>query len=345
MSKSLIGNDIAPVPKPKVCNVCQGSFGAGEGCQMCGSNWYRVVDARKGLSRLRIRIKSGDTLIPIGDPFKKLPRETKRSLKKLQEYHISPGVTTRLRRKFPFDRMSNQEISICIAEFKKFVAVLIIGRAEKKKVAMTNEIIDQVWHEFILFTKDYIEFSFAVRRDYIHHSPNTGDDKFGPEAARYFHETYAKYFGKIHPVWKLKVRESKVIYDPKTDTYCSIVSSSPVDKSAIASYTGIKNELQSQPTLFFDNISDGGDASFKDGQNLNTADNASGSGDGSAANFAEGSNPILFTRYEITNQEMSSLSGCGNNSDGGCGGSCRAGGDDSGCGDGCSACSGCGGCG
>jgi len=350
LSESLIVSDAAPVFISKICNVCQGDFGRDQFCQNCGSNWCRTIDERKRLTRLTLRLKHNDGhLLSDADPFKKMSRKTKRSLKKLQEYQMNPAILVRLRRKFPFDQMSNHEINVCISEFKKFMAILAIGRTEKKKVAMTSEIVDQVWHEFILFTKDYIEFSFAVRGDYIHHSPNTGDDKFGPDAARYFYESYAKYFGKLHPVWKLKIRESKVRYDPKTNTYCSSVSN-PVDKSPIASHALIKNGYPAQPTIFFGNSGDGGNSSYPDGQDSNSVDNAGVYGDNGSSNLADGSNPSSFTRYEITNKDMSSSTSCGGAFDSGCGGSCGAdsdgsdGGGGNG-GDGCSGCGGCGGCG
>lgn len=38
-------------------------------------------------------------------------------------------------------------------------------------------IIDEMWHNFILFTKDYHEFCLSNFEDYIHHQPTTRKEK------------------------------------------------------------------------------------------------------------------------------------------------------------------------
>ncbi len=137
--------------------------------------------------------------------FKKLPRKTRKSIEALRKYDIPSGVRERLTKEYPFSRMSSDEIDACLIEFKKFVAVLLILREQKQRVAMVSEIIDEVWHTFVLFTIEYAEFSRKVAGEYIHHIPNRSPQTAGHDAARNFYIIYSKYFGQLHPVWSLRI--------------------------------------------------------------------------------------------------------------------------------------------
>ena len=49
-----------------------------------------------------------------------------------------------------------------------FVAYLMSGR---KYVAMPSQVADDLWHEFILFTRDYDEFCKKAFGGFLHHTP------------------------------------------------------------------------------------------------------------------------------------------------------------------------------
>jgi len=83
------------------------------------------------------------------EEYMRLSGSTLRTLEKLWVYEFPKEITRRLKKKFPFNSMSNREIGICIEEFKKFIAIMVIGKKEKKGVAMTSNVIDEVWHEFV----------------------------------------------------------------------------------------------------------------------------------------------------------------------------------------------------
>jgi hypothetical protein len=75
---------------------------------------------------------------------------------------------------------------------------------------MTKEEIDEIWHTFILFTKEYQEFCNMLVGEYIHHEPNVQADAIDQSTTRNyplagtrnFDEDYEKYFGKLNPVWR-----------------------------------------------------------------------------------------------------------------------------------------------
>ena len=62
------------------------------------------------------------------DTYSSLPRGTKKTLEILWDYEFPPGLTTRLKEKYPFNVMTDKEITVCLDEFKKFMAVM-----EKRK--------------------------------------------------------------------------------------------------------------------------------------------------------------------------------------------------------------------
>ena len=144
------------------------------------------------------------------EEYMKLPGSTIKTLEKLWVYNLPEAIVTRLKKHFPFNSMTSKDVGICIDEFKKFVAIMLIGKREKKGVAMTSNVIDEIWHEFVLFTLDYHEFSAMLGLEYIHHTPNTKTFSFGRDAAEYFFETYKKYFGELHPIWYYTMVEEEI---------------------------------------------------------------------------------------------------------------------------------------
>jgi hypothetical protein len=144
-------------------------------------------------------------------------------LEKLQNYSYPPAARVRLKEKFPFADMDDEDIELCITEFKRYVALRIINRYEKNNphknngptnanatVAMTSEIIDEVWHSLILFTKDYHEFSLLVYGEYLHHLPSIAEysSPITDNDVKAFIKAYKEYFGPISPIWYYKINKN-----------------------------------------------------------------------------------------------------------------------------------------
>ena len=83
-----------------------------------------------------------------------------------------------------------------------------------REIPMFSELVDEYWHTFILFTKDYFAFCRALGMPYIHHEP-AGDDvaEEGPSYAE-FCSLYEQAFQQPLPeVWNLRFnKESRTCY-------------------------------------------------------------------------------------------------------------------------------------
>ena len=94
------------------------------------------------------------------------------------------------------------EYEEAFTEFKKYVA---ISRVFRKPVAMTSDRIDAVWHQFILFTKDYFSFCEEFHGSYFHHNPNIPSRQNRTDAAatelRNLREGYARLYGQMPAIW------------------------------------------------------------------------------------------------------------------------------------------------
>jgi len=163
------------------------------------------------------------TLLKVNENGVLLPGNIKNKLKELERYQYPIHVVERLRQKFPFNKMDEYEINECIIEFKKYIALVIINRFfssssptnqnNKTIVAMTNNIIDELWHTLILFSKEYHEFSTKIFGTYFHHSPNTKNSSISNDSVRKFYSEYKKYFGILHPIWHFNIKEEELKED------------------------------------------------------------------------------------------------------------------------------------
>ena len=78
---------------------------------------------------------------------------------------------------------------------------------------MTNNVIDELWHTLILFSKEYHEFSTKIFGTYLHHSPNTKNSSISNDSVRKFYDEYKKYFGMLHPIWHFNTKEEELKED------------------------------------------------------------------------------------------------------------------------------------
>jgi hypothetical protein len=96
------------------------------------------------------------------------------------------------------DKLPKNEVEQAITEFKKYMIV----RLETGKVlTMTSEIVDLVWHQFILFTKEYHEFCNSIFGEYIHHAPATDKRKPKEENVQNLVDGYTAIFGALPSMW------------------------------------------------------------------------------------------------------------------------------------------------
>ena len=147
-----------------------------------------------------------DQIIP------KLSVKTLESLSKLDKYQIPSGVVERLRQKKIFNEMTDVQLKEILDEFKKYIALVLINYRNGKKVEMVSELVDEVWHTFILFTNEYRKFCEAIIGEYIHHEPNVSsaygvDPLFlfkKKQSIEFFYEEYERCFGALPNMWTHK---------------------------------------------------------------------------------------------------------------------------------------------
>jgi len=143
-------------------------------------------------------------------------KKTLKKLKQLQNYQYPIDAKLKLKEKFPFSDMDEEEINMCIDEFKKYIGLVIIKHYEEKRdhknnhsfVLMSSEIIDEVWHNLILFTKEYVTFSYLIFDEYLHHTPSSANFAITNNDVMAFIKSYKKYFGDVNPIWYYKINKT-----------------------------------------------------------------------------------------------------------------------------------------
>lgn len=85
----------------------------------------------------------------------------------IRRYAWPRGLLDKLAARHPsFTRKETALVSEGLRQF--FLAYLNSGRRE---VAMPSQVVDDLWHEFILYTRDYGRFCNAAFGRFLHHTP------------------------------------------------------------------------------------------------------------------------------------------------------------------------------
>jgi hypothetical protein len=66
--------------------------------------------------------------------------------------------------------LAPERIPFAVAKFKYFIMLCVLG--QRSQYVPCNE-VDEVWHAFLLFTKEYMTFCRRIGTGYIHHTPHT----------------------------------------------------------------------------------------------------------------------------------------------------------------------------
>lgn len=102
---------------------------------------------------------------------------------------------------------SSEQYQEAFREFKKYVALIALF---KKSLPMLSKPVDAVWHQFILFTKQYQAFCEEYLGFYLHHSPNTSftSNAEAERPAGNFVDQYRQVFGEVPDMWNLSEKAS-----------------------------------------------------------------------------------------------------------------------------------------
>lgn len=85
-------------------------------------------------------------------------------------------------------------------ELKRYLALVALN--PKKPLGMRGQ-VDELWHTFLFFSRDYFDFCKKVAGKYIHHVPETGDAPVSLDDYAEMLKLYAAEFGEEPPshVW------------------------------------------------------------------------------------------------------------------------------------------------
>jgi hypothetical protein len=115
-------------------------------------------------------------------------------------------------------RFAPEVIDQAIPEFRKYLSLLAMGYSG---LGMISKEVDEVWHTFILFTRDYSRFCEEVFGFYLHHHPGLDSQPIGPEPRKRFLEAYQSVYGAIPPIYQTNAKcgtcgtPSTACQDPK----------------------------------------------------------------------------------------------------------------------------------
>lgn len=85
----------------------------------------------------------------------------------IRTYKFPRGLLSKLEQHHPgFTRKESALVSRGLRQF--FIAYLMSG---KEFVSMPSVVVDDLWHEFILYTRDYQDFCRRAFGGFLHHSP------------------------------------------------------------------------------------------------------------------------------------------------------------------------------
>lgn len=130
---------------------------------------------------------------------------TVHSLSKVLKYK-NKDVIRRYEKDYPLNKLRGAD---AFNELMKFFWVAQQHKNAKKIHPENNELnftcaiypemsdIDDMWHTFLLFTKDYMSFCKTYFDEYIHHVPNT---KEGPINEANFEDDLTKYLSFVYDV-------------------------------------------------------------------------------------------------------------------------------------------------
>ncbi len=122
-----------------------------------------------------------------------LTEEQKGLLQRLDRFE-APYLEEKLLSDGEFQNKSNYQEAF--TEFKKYAA---LSQIVKGHLGMTSVKVDTLWHQFVLFTKQYADFCRDYLGSFLHHSPHvstTPEDR-KKEGIVNFAKSYQQVFGEI----------------------------------------------------------------------------------------------------------------------------------------------------
>ncbi len=90
-----------------------------------------------------------------------------RQLKYIEHYHFHKGIRHKLSQKHP--QLTEQQLDKVFQALRDYFR--ICHGAKNRRVSMPSQVVDDAWHEFILFTRIYQKFCSKALGRFLHHIP------------------------------------------------------------------------------------------------------------------------------------------------------------------------------
>jgi hypothetical protein len=89
-------------------------------------------------------------------------------LEYIKRYHFHNSIKNKLLKKHP--QLTDEQIHLVFRGLRDYF--YICNRAKKKMIAMPSQVVDDAWHEYILFTRACDKFSKKALGYFLHHTPS-----------------------------------------------------------------------------------------------------------------------------------------------------------------------------
>lgn len=112
----------------------------------------------------------------------------------IENYQLPAGLLQRVRLTYP--ALDDKQLALVEAGLWQFFRLSLAAR--RQAVAMPSQVVDELWHNFILYTRNYQQFCKRAFGHYLHHTPAVVMG--GPRQQR----------GAIRRAWHLACKEEGI---------------------------------------------------------------------------------------------------------------------------------------
>jgi len=91
----------------------------------------------------------------------------RKQLKYLKRYKFQKAIKSKISEKYP--QLTEVQLHLVFQALRDYF--WMCHQAKKKMVAMPSQVVDDAWHEFILFTRSYNYFCKKALGRFLHHTP------------------------------------------------------------------------------------------------------------------------------------------------------------------------------
>lgn len=85
----------------------------------------------------------------------------------IREFNLPPGLFDKLRMHHP--HLTQKDCQLVAQGLRQFFMTYL--KSGRQFVSMPSQVVDDLWHEFILYTRDYKTFCHHAFGRFLHHSP------------------------------------------------------------------------------------------------------------------------------------------------------------------------------